>query len=186
MFKYKQKHASFGKQSPAHFSLFDPELGTIWVLFTKLLLILSFIQRRESMSVTGSEPVMRTGSLLSARRVRLLSYQTQTRRSKPFSPTFAKSLLIVLFNRFLVPNDLCAYQFNFIIRKRINLPENDSLYFFVNGKYLLKAGMYSAIFYHIITKLADNYGIAHQHRVQKMVTHDVTYFTRIGQLLAAF
>mmetsp|Transcript_36945 Transcript_36945/g.42459 ORF Transcript_36945/g.42459 Transcript_36945/m.42459 type:complete len:118 (-) Transcript_36945:52-405(-) len=42
-------------------------------------------------------------------------------------------------DKFLVPNDLCAYQFNFIIRKRINLPENDSLYFFVNGKYLLKA-----------------------------------------------
>ncbi|CAI2380666.1 unnamed protein product [Moneuplotes crassus] len=41
--------------------------------------------------------------------------------------------------KFLVPNDLCAYQFNFIIRKRISLPENDSLYFFVNGKYLLKA-----------------------------------------------
>ncbi len=42
--------------------------------------------------------------------------------------------------KYLVPNDLSAYHFNFIIRKRINLPEKDSLYFFVNGKYLLKGG----------------------------------------------
>jgi GABA(A) receptor-associated protein len=33
---------------------------------------------------------------------------------------------------------LTAYHFNYIIRKRIKLPEKDSLYFFVNGKYLLK------------------------------------------------
>jgi GABA(A) receptor-associated protein len=39
-----------------------------------------------------------------------------------------------------VPNDLTAYHFNYIIRKRIKLPEKDSLYFFVNGKYLLKGG----------------------------------------------
>jgi hypothetical protein len=37
-----------------------------------------------------------------------------------------------------VPNDLSAYHFNYIIRKRIKLPETGSLYFFVNGKYLLK------------------------------------------------
>jgi GABA(A) receptor-associated protein len=37
-----------------------------------------------------------------------------------------------------VPNDLTAYHFNYIIRKRIKLPEKDSLYFFVNGKHLLK------------------------------------------------
>ena len=43
--------------------------------------------------------------------------------------------------RYLVPNDLTAYHFNYIIRKRIKLPEKDSLYFFVNGKYLLKGGM---------------------------------------------
>ena len=42
--------------------------------------------------------------------------------------------------RYLVPNDLSAYHFNYIIRKRIKLPEKDSLYFFVNGKYLLKGG----------------------------------------------
>jgi hypothetical protein len=42
--------------------------------------------------------------------------------------------------RYLVPNDLTAYHFNYIIRKRIKLPEKDSLYFFVNGKYLLKGG----------------------------------------------
>lgn len=40
----------------------------------------------------------------------------------------------------MVPNDLTAYHFNYIIRKRIKLPEKDSLYFFVNGKYLLKGG----------------------------------------------
>ena len=40
--------------------------------------------------------------------------------------------------KYLVPNDLSAYHFNYIIRKRIKLPEKDSLYFFVNGKYLLK------------------------------------------------
>ncbi len=40
-----------------------------------------------------------------------------------------------------MPNDLTAYHFNYIIRKRIKLPEKDSLYFFVNGKYLLKGGM---------------------------------------------
>ncbi len=40
--------------------------------------------------------------------------------------------------KYLVPSDLSAYHFNYIIRKRIKLPEKDSLYFFVNGKYLLK------------------------------------------------
>ena len=42
--------------------------------------------------------------------------------------------------RYLVPNELTAYHFNYIIRKRIKLPEKDSLYFFVNGRYLLKGG----------------------------------------------
>jgi GABA(A) receptor-associated protein len=41
-------------------------------------------------------------------------------------------------NKFLVPNDLLVHHFNYIIRKRIKLRENDSLYLFVNGKYLLK------------------------------------------------
>lgn len=43
-------------------------------------------------------------------------------------------------NKYLVPNDLSAYHFNYIIRKRIKLPEKDSLFFFVNGKHLLKGG----------------------------------------------
>ncbi len=47
-----------------------------------------------------------------------------------------------------MPKDLCAFQFNFIIRKRINLPENDSLYFFVNGKNLLKADTLMSEVYH--------------------------------------
>ena len=42
------------------------------------------------------------------------------------------------FIRYLAPGDLTAYQFGFIIRKRIKLPEKDSLYFFVNGRYILK------------------------------------------------
>ena len=51
-----------------------------------------------------------------------------------FQYVFANSL----FLRYLAPGDLTAYQFGFIIRKRIKLPEKDSLYFFVNGRYILK------------------------------------------------
>ena len=40
--------------------------------------------------------------------------------------------------RYLVPNDLTAYKFSYIIRKRIKMPEKDSLYFFVNGRFVLK------------------------------------------------
>ena len=47
-------------------------------------------------------------------------------------------LILFYLYRYLVPNDLTAYHFNYIIRKRIKLPEKDSLYFFVNGKNLLK------------------------------------------------
>lgn len=49
--------------------------------------------------------------------------------------------------RYLVPNDLTSYHFNYIIRKRIKLPEKDSLYFFVNGKYLLKGDTLMATVY---------------------------------------
>ena len=48
--------------------------------------------------------------------------------------------------KYLVPNDLSAYHFNYIIRKRIKLPETSSLYFFVNGRYLLKGGRYKHSF----------------------------------------
>ena len=48
--------------------------------------------------------------------------------------------ILTPFYRYLVPNDLTSYHFNYIIRKRIKLPEKESLYFFVNGKYLLKGG----------------------------------------------
>ena len=41
-------------------------------------------------------------------------------------------------SKFLAPSDLTAYQFSYIIRKRIKMPESDSLYFFVNGRYILK------------------------------------------------
>ena len=53
---------------------------------------------------------------------------------KRFQYVFPNSL----FLRYLAPGDLTAYQFGFIIRKRIKLPEKDSLYFFVNGRYILK------------------------------------------------
>ena len=54
----------------------------------------------------------------------------------PFLPEF----IITFPYRYLVPNDLTAYHFNYIIRKRIKLPEKDSLFFFVNGKHMLKGG----------------------------------------------
>merc|ERR1712070_720139 len=44
--------------------------------------------------------------------------------------------------KYLVPKDLAAFNFNHIIRKRIKLPETSSLYFFVNGRYLLKGGKF--------------------------------------------
>jgi GABA(A) receptor-associated protein len=57
-----------------------------------------------------------------------------------------------------VPNDLTAYHFNYIIRKRIKLPEKDSLYFFVNGKYLLKGGKSTYPFLnHLDTLMAQVY-----------------------------
>ena len=40
--------------------------------------------------------------------------------------------------KYLVPSDMTAYHFTYIIRKRIKLPDKDSLFFFVNGKFLLK------------------------------------------------
>ena len=52
----------------------------------------------------------------------------------------APQILTVSVFRYLAPGDLTAYQFGFIIRKRIKLPEKDSLYFFVNGRYILKGG----------------------------------------------
>ncbi|CDW72592.1 autophagy-related protein 8f [Stylonychia lemnae] len=57
--------------------------------------------------------------------------------------------------KYLVPSDLTAYHFNYIIRKRIKLPEKDSLYFFVNGKYLLKGDTLMA---HAYEKRKDNDG----------------------------
>ena len=48
------------------------------------------------------------------------------------------NLDLFVLHRYLAPGDLTAYQFGFIIRKRIRLPEKDSLYFFVNGRFILK------------------------------------------------
>ena len=55
-------------------------------------------------------------------------------------------MLTLNFFRYLVPNDLTSYHFNYIIRKRIKLPEKDSLYFFVNGRNLLKGGKFLSHF----------------------------------------
>ena len=56
-----------------------------------------------------------------------------------------------------MPNDLTAYHFNYIIRKRIKLPEKDSLYFFVNGRHLLKGGTDKLIKIRIDTLMAHVY-----------------------------
>mmetsp|Transcript_22622 Transcript_22622/g.34917 ORF Transcript_22622/g.34917 Transcript_22622/m.34917 type:complete len:117 (-) Transcript_22622:18-368(-) len=40
--------------------------------------------------------------------------------------------------KYLVPNDLSAFHFSYIIRKKIKLPNTGSLFFFVNGRTLLK------------------------------------------------
>ena len=47
--------------------------------------------------------------------------------------------LFILSFRYLVPKDLTAYQFSFILRKRLQLPKDQSIWLFVNGKYALKA-----------------------------------------------
>ena len=61
-----------------------------------------------------------------------------TRDPSKFLEQFQYVFTNSLFLRYLAPGDLTAYQFGFIIRKRIKLPEKDSLYFFVNGRYILK------------------------------------------------
>mmetsp|Transcript_37721 Transcript_37721/g.43347 ORF Transcript_37721/g.43347 Transcript_37721/m.43347 type:complete len:118 (-) Transcript_37721:54-407(-) len=50
-------------------------------------------------------------------------------------------------DKYLVPNELCAFQFAYIIRKRIQLQDNEALYLFVNGKNLLKADSLMADIY---------------------------------------
>lgn len=41
-------------------------------------------------------------------------------------------------NRYLVPKDLTAVKFMYVIRKRINLQKDQALFLFVNGKEALK------------------------------------------------
>jgi hypothetical protein len=85
------------------------------------------------MRLRESERDTQTAFPSSVRNRRLPNSQTLTRISN-----ITRCLIRIC--RYLVPNDLTAYHFNYIIRKRIKLPEKDSLYFFVNGKYLLKGG----------------------------------------------
>ena len=61
--------------------------------------------------------------------LRIPRFQWSTRTSK---------LSLISF-RYLVPKDLTAYQFSFILRKRLKLPKDQSIWLFVNGKYALKA-----------------------------------------------
>ncbi len=92
------------------------------------------MQSRERARLTGSERDIQTESQSSARRATPQNSQKLIRLSKLARRN------VTFTHRYLVPNDLTAYHFNYIIRKRIKLPEKDSLYFFVNGKYLLKGG----------------------------------------------
>jgi GABA(A) receptor-associated protein len=56
-----------------------------------------------------------------------------------------------------VPNDLLAYHFTYIIRKRIKLPESDGLFFFVNGNHMLKNGKKFELSNYLDTLMADVY-----------------------------
>ena len=42
-------------------------------------------------------------------------------------------------NMFLIPSEMTTAQFNYVIRKRMKLEMNQSLYLFVQQRYLLKA-----------------------------------------------
>jgi GABA(A) receptor-associated protein len=48
--------------------------------------------------------------------------------------------LLINYSRYLVPSDLTVYQFSYIIRKRLKLSKEQSLWLFVNGKYAVKGG----------------------------------------------
>tara|TARA_B110001450_G_C17351346_1_gene371635 strand:+ start:120 stop:473 length:354 start_codon:yes stop_codon:yes gene_type:complete len=103
-------------------------------------------QRRGRLNPPRSWIDTKTESQLSARRAKPQSCLTSIKPSKfkEIDPFLTTNLLILtnyLF-RYLVPKDLAAFNFNHIIRKRIKLPETSSLYFFVNGRYLLKGGKY--------------------------------------------
>ena len=43
-------------------------------------------------------------------------------------------------NRYLVPNDLTSDKFMLVVRKQIQLPKDQALFLFVNGKETLKSG----------------------------------------------
>ena len=88
------------------------------------------------MNQRESEKDTQTESQLSVKNLRPPNYLTLIKTSKQ---SFFLRIPDFPF-RYLVPNDLTAYHFNYIIRKRIKLPEKDSLFFFVNGKHMLKGG----------------------------------------------
>jgi GABA(A) receptor-associated protein len=50
-------------------------------------------------------------------------------------------------SKYLVPSDMTAYHFNYIIRKRISCRETDSLYLFANNRYLVKGDALMASVY---------------------------------------
>ena len=115
--KYKETHSDFGKFDALH------------------------CKTRERMNLIESGRDIPIEFPSFVRRATPLSCLTLIRLSK--CPSVLTTFPLSGVNRYLVPNDLSAYHFNYIIRKRIKLAEKDSLYFFVNGKYLLKGGKYS-------------------------------------------
>ena len=78
------------------------------------------------------------------------SYESRQQESSRMQDRFPKRIPVICEKspnsnlpdidktKYLVPKDLSAYHFNYIIRKRIKLPAKDSLYFFVDGKHMLK------------------------------------------------
>ena len=92
--------------------------------------------------MTRLDNSIQTESQSSVRSLLQANYQTSTKTSKSYPYIRVQSLRLTLTSselfRYLVPNDLTAYKFSYIIRKRIKMPEKDSLYFFVNGRYVLK------------------------------------------------
>ena len=60
-----------------------------------------------------------------------------------------------------MPNDLTAYQFSYIIRKRLKLPKEQSLWLFVNGRNAIKGGtdiyIYIYIYIYIDTLMSEVY-----------------------------
>ena len=49
--------------------------------------------------------------------------------------------IIRLYFRYLVPTDITCHQFSFIIRERLKLPKDISMWLWIEGKHALKGGL---------------------------------------------